>query len=95
MKNPRNTLRYGIFCILVVLSLGYFPSQIGWNLFCMAMLICPFTPIRGMVDYVLGCLSKQGLLFLILLVYMGYYPLRDFSILMERITMIVEWFSNR
>ena len=91
----RRFVHRGVFIVLLVLAVGYFPAQIGRNLLCMAMMACPFELIRGKVDFVLGCISKRGMLFLWLLICMGYYPLRDFGILMERLTMIVECFTNR
>ena len=88
-KNEKSAFCYVIFFMLLALSVGYLPSQIGFNFLCMAVLICPIRQVRRAVDDALHIISGRTTWYIILLIFMGYYPMNQFLMLGERMRFIL------
>lgn len=93
-NNLKRVCHYIIFAILLILAIGYLPSQIGVCLLCMAMMACPVSAVHRAVDFVLETCSMRITWFAILLIFMGYYPLEQFGIIEDRIRYIFDLLSS-
>ena len=76
---------------MAALAIGYIPSRLALLFTFMAILACPIKPVYKIVDKVLELYSKRGMAFFVLLIILGFYPLEDFKLLLENISVFLRW----